>query len=344
MSKHFNSGALALLTAALAACTHDEPKPLVRETVTAPTGIVQSAPVAATRTVAGTVRSTNVSPLAAKVMGNVLRVHVAEGDRVRAGQLLVEIDPREARAQTSAASSAIAAAEANAALAQATFKRFDALRGRGSVSPQEFDDVKARRDAASAELDRVRAMSTQARTYLDDASVRAPMDGIVTARFVDPGAQAAPGMPLLTIEDARAHRVEAFVPEELRVKTGDTVRLQWDDAAEPVEAKVTRVQPSVDAATRSSLVQIDVPAGANLRSGTYVRVSFLEGQREAIRVPAAAIVRNGALTSVFVVGTDGVARMRLITVGENNEVLSGLAPGERIVTDAANVRDGVKVS
>jgi multidrug efflux pump subunit AcrA (membrane-fusion protein) len=150
-------------------------------------------------------------------------------------------------------------------------------------------------------------------------------------------------MPLLTIEDARAHRVEAFVPEELRVKAGDTVRLLWNDAVQPVEAKVTRVQPNVDATTRSSLVQIDVP-DANLRSGTYVRVSFLEGRRDAIRVPSGAIVRNGALTSVFVVGTDGVARMRLITVGEDNEVLSGLASGERVVTDATNVRDGVKVS
>ncbi len=342
MSKLFNSAALALLTAALISCGHDEPQPLARETVSAPTSVVQATPIASLRTVAGTVRSTNVSPLSAKIMGNVLRVNVSQGDRVKAGQLLVEIDPREARAQTSAASSAIAAAEANAAHAQATFKRFDALRSRGSVSPQEFDDVKARRDAATAELERMRAMSTQARTFLDYASVRAPMDGIVTARFVDPGAQASPGMPLLTIEDAKAFRVEALVPEDLRVTAGDTVRLQWNDTDPPVEAKVTRVQPNVDASTRSSLVQIDTDA--DVRSGSYVRVSFSEGQRDAIRIPEGSVVRHGALTSVFVVGADGVARMRLITLGEDDEVLSGLTSGERVVTDPTNVRDGVKVS
>lgn len=343
MSKHFSKAALAaLLATGVVACSHEEGPALVRESVNAATTVVQPGRIEATRAVAGVVRSANVSPLAAKVMGNVVRVHVAEGDRVKAGQLLVEIDPREGRAQTNAAASAIAAAEANAALAEATFRRFDALRARGSVSPQEYDNVKAQRDAAVAELERARAMSTQASVFLDHAQVRAPMNGIVTARFVDPGAQAAPGMPLLTVEDARAYRVDAMVPEDLAVREGDPVRLAWSNDS-TTEAKVTRVQPNVDPTTRSSEVQIALEA-APARSGAYVRVQFLTGEREAIRIPDSAIVRAGQLTSVFVVESDGVARMRLITLGEENEVLSGLAPGERIVTEPKSIRDGVKVS
>lgn len=343
------AGSLALL--AFLACSHDRPAPLARETVQAPTMVVQPRPVAATRTFAGTIRATNVSPLAAKVLGNVLRVHVREGDRVRAGQLLVEIDAREGIAQTNAAASTLAAAETNAALAEATFRRYDALRERGSVSLQEFDVVKARRDAAVAEVERARAVRTQARTHLDDASIRAPFDGIVSARFVDPGVQAAPGMPLLTLEDARTYRVEAFVPEDLQVREGDVVQL--DDE---MEATVLRVQPSVDATTRSSLVQIEWPGvvratnaevsaeTTRTRSGAYVRVTIRDGHRNAIRIPSRAIVTRGALTTIFVVGSDGVARMRIITMGDEGEVLSGLGPNERIVTDPANVRDGVKVS
>ncbi|HEX2834161.1 MAG TPA: efflux RND transporter periplasmic adaptor subunit [Thermoanaerobaculia bacterium] len=338
--------AAASLGAALAllACSHEPQAPLVRDRVQAPTMVVQPQPVAATRTFAGTVRATNVSPLAAKVLGNVLRVHVREGDRVRAGQLLVEIDAREAIAGTNAAASALAAAETNAALAEATFRRYDALRERGSVSLQEFDVVKARRDAAAAEVERARAVRIQARVQFDDASVRAPFDGIVSARFVDPGVQAAPGMPLLTIEDARAYRVEALLPEDLHVREGDVVQLDDDS-----DARVLRVQPGVDAATRSSLVQIEWPGGAangnrSTRSGAYVRVTVRGGRRNAIRIPSRAIVPRGALTTIFVVGSDGVARMRIITVGEEGEVLSGLAANERIVTDPAGVRDGVKVS
>ncbi|MGN6182321.1 MAG: efflux RND transporter periplasmic adaptor subunit, partial [Thermoanaerobaculia bacterium] len=253
MSKVFVS---AIGVIALVACSHEQPAEQSRETVRAQTMIVQRASVDSLRTFNGVVRSANVSPLAAKVMGNVLRVHVREGDRVRAGQLLVEIDARDATAQTNAASSALSAAEANAALAEATFRRFDALRARGSVSAQEFDDVKARRDAAIADVQRAKAMRAQANAYRDDANVRAPMDGIVTARFVDPGAQAAPAMPLLTIEDASAYRVEVMVPEDVVVRVGDAVRV--DGAA----ARVTRVQPSVGVATRSALLQVERSAGA----------------------------------------------------------------------------------
>lgn len=329
---------LVLLTAA--ACGgHEAAKPAERESVSAPTTVVQSTTIHATRAIAGTVRSANVSPLAARVIGNVVRVHVAEGDRVRKGQVLIEIDPREARAQTGAASSGIAAAEAHANLAETTFRRYAALRERNSVSQQELDDVRARRDAAQAELSRARAMAAQAATFLDYSIIRAPMDGVVTARFVDPGAQAAPGMPLLTIEDATTFRVEATVPEELSVRPGDRVIVE---AASPIEATVTRVQPNVDAITRASLVQIGIREA--LRPGSYVRVRFRTGERAALTVPPSAIVRRGQLTSVFVVDPEGVARMRLITVGDDGEILSGVDAGERIVTDASRVRDGVRVS
>lgn len=336
------AGAIALVAVPLflAACSKEETKVVERETVSAPTTIVQPATIPSTRTVAGIVRAANASPLAARVMGNILAVRVAEGDMVRRGQVLIEIDPREARAQSAAASSAVVAAESNAQLAETTFQRFAALRERNSVSAQEYDDVKAKRDAARAEASRVRSMAAQANTYVEYSLVRAPMDGVVTARYVDPGAQAAPGMPLLMVEDSRASRVEATVPEDLAVNIGDPVTIEA--AGQTFEAKVTRVQPRVDATTRSSLVKIDLPQPA--RPGTYVRVHFRTGERQAIVVPAEAVVRQGQLTSVFVVGADGVARMRLITLGSNNEVLSGLDGGERIVSRPATVRDGVKVS
>lgn len=332
-SKLSISAAMALL---LAACGHEAAKPLQRETVTAPTVIVQPAAIDATRAITGTVRSKNVSPLAAKVMGNVVRVHVAEGDRVRKGQVLVEIDAREARAQSGAATSAITAAEANAQLAETTWRRYAALRERQSVSAQELDTMRAQRDAAHAELARVRAMAAQAETFVDFTVIRAPIDGVVTARFVDPGAQAAPGMPLLAVEDANAFRVEATVPDDLHVRAGDAVTIDGRTL------RVSRVQPNVDARTRSSLVQIDLDTP--MRPGAYVRVLFRTGERTAITVPPSAIVRRGALTSVFVVDTDGVARMRLVRVGEGSEILSGLDAGERVVTEPKNVRDGVRVS
>lgn len=326
--------AAALLAAA---CGHEvtrEAGPAI--TVSAPTAVVRTATVASAHTAAGVVRSMTVSPLAARVVGNVVRVHVAEGDAVRAGQVLVEIDPRDGRAQSDAAAAALAAASAETALAEVTYRRFAALRERRAVSQQELDDVEARLAAARAGERRARAQAAQAQTFLDYSYVRSPIDGVVTARFVDAGAQAAPGSPLLTIEDPRAARVETSVPEGIELRVGDRVLV------EGTEGRVTHVQPSIDAASRTSLVKIGVDAP--LRSGAFVRVRIPAGKRQAVIVPPSAVVQRGALTSVFVVGTDGVARMRLITLGRDFEVLSGLEAGERIVTEPVRVRDGARIS
>jgi RND family efflux transporter MFP subunit len=367
------SKTLLLPALIVVACTQSE-KPIERETVDAPVIVVQRASLPSYHSVAGTVRSETTSTLAANVVGTVTRVHVGEGDRVRAGDLLVEIESREPRAQVDRARAgrseverAIEAARANAQLADATYRRYDALRERGSASQQEYDEAKARRTAAQAELDRLtarrdeaRAAATQAEAVLDFSRVRSPMDGVVTTRFVDPGAQAAPGVPLVSIESADAMRIDTNVPESVPVRAGDRAVVMFGDRE--IAARVTRVQPSVDAAARSALVKLQLegpspgasrhplPASrgeGSLRVGAYVKVLFPTGARDAVSVPQSALVQRGQLTSVFVVGSDRIARMRLITIGATaagrTEVLSGLAEGEQIITAPARVRDGVVV-
>jgi RND family efflux transporter MFP subunit len=356
MSSHSIKSALLLSAVLAAACAQPEKAP-VRETVDAPVSTVQRTALPDFHTVAGTVRSHTTSTLAANVVGTVVRVTVAEGDRVRAGDVLVEIDARERRAQAEGARAgregverAIDAATANAQLAETTFRRYEALHQRGSASAQEFDEARARHTAAQAELARLvaqrgqaRAASAQADAVLDYSSVRAPIDGIVTARFIDPGAQAAPGVALLTIEDDRATRVDASLPEGIAVRAGDQATVEAGQ--QRLTARVTRVQPSVDRGARSGLVQLELDRP--LRSGTYVRVSFPIGERTAVTVPLSALIRRGQLTSVFVLSPDRVARMRLITLGSSDgtraEVLSGLEAGESIVSAPAGIRDGVIV-
>jgi membrane fusion protein, multidrug efflux system len=121
-----------------------------------------------------------------------------------------------------------------------------------------------------------------------------------------------------------------------------------EGAARPVTARVTNVVPAVDPGTRSALVKIDLPRDSGLRSGAFVRVAFTVGSRNGITVPATAITQRGQLASVFVVGKDEIARMRLVTLGDPQglriEVLSGIDPGETIVPRVTNeIRDGVKV-
>jgi RND family efflux transporter MFP subunit len=350
------SKTLLVLAIAAAACTHRE-TPAERETVDAPVVIVQRASLPSIHSIAGTVRSETTSTLAANVVGTIVRVPVAEGDRVRAGQILVEIDSRAPRAEVERAYArrdeiehAIAAATANAQLAEAAHRRFSALHERGSASEQEYDEAKAKYAAAQAELNglaakrnEVHAAARAATAVLAFSSVRAPIDGVITARFVDPGAQAAPGVPLVRIERETATRVDAYVPEQVTVRVGDRANIRFGDRR--IEARVTHVQPSVDPAARSALVKLRL--AQPLRAGTSVNVSFAIGTRDSVTVPTAALVHRGQLTSVFVVDADGVARMRMITLGAtegaNAEILSGLTAGEQIVSVPHRVRDGVVV-
>jgi RND family efflux transporter MFP subunit len=347
---------LVLSALVLAACAHPD-KPPVREAVNAPVVTVRHTSLPSFHSVAGTVRTETTSTLSANVVGTVVRVLVGEGDRVRSGDVLVEIDARAPRAQVDRARAggeeverAIEAAAANAQLAEATYRRYSALHERGSASRQEYDEAKARHTTAQAELQRLgakrneaRAAAAQAEAALGFSSVRAPIDGVVSARFVDPGAQAAPGVALVTIENETAARVDANVPEHLSVRAGQPAVAIGGERR--VGARVIRVQPSVDSAARSALVklQLDEP----VRAGTYVKVSFPIGTRSVVTVPVTALVHRGQLTSVFVVGAGDVARMRLITLGTTDgaqaEVLSGLAAGERIVSAPDRVLDGVVV-
>ena len=371
----FDRRAFAAVAILFASCG-GEAAHVTTRTVSAPVEVVTSATLPETRIVAGTVRSTTVSPLAARVMGNVTRVLVSEGQHVRADDLLVEIDDREGRAKTEqaragssevdqailGANAAVLAVEANAALADATYKRFAALRDRASVSAQEFEEVAARKAGADAQLNQAKrgrdallarraqahAGVSEAETFLSFSRVRSPISGIVTARMIDPGAQTAPGVPLLTVEDDSQYRVETTVDEELAgsVHAGDAVTIE--NAGKPITARVTNVVSVVDPGTRSALVKIDLPRDSGLRSGAFVRVAFTVGSRSGITVPAAAITQRGPLASIFVLGKDGIARMRLVTLGEPQgqrvEVLSGLDPGETILPQVTNeIRDGVKV-
>lgn len=377
MTSIFSRKSLTLVALAVAAaCSkseHSAPAP----TVDAAIEVVHSAAVPQLRIVSGTVRSATVSPLSAKLMGNVTRVLVTEGDHVRAGQPLLEIDNRDIRAKADqaqaggreveqaidGATAAVAAAEANAAFANATYKRFAALRERGSVSPQEFEEVAAKRAGADAQLEQAKrghdallarrsgakAAVSEAETYLAYSVVRSPFDGIVTARFIDPGAQAAPGMPLLIVEDASHYRVEATLDEDLAqtVRAGDAVVV--DSGSRRIDARITNLVPSLDPSTRSALVKIDLPPGSGLRSGAFVKVGFKTGTRNAISVPPAAVAQRDGISSIFVIDGDGIARMRLVTLGDTAgdriEVLSGLDDGERIVPRITNeIRDGVRIT
>jgi multidrug efflux system membrane fusion protein len=300
----------------------------------------------------GTVRAAQTSTVASQMMGNIIEIRQHEGDRVQSGQVLAIIDdaqPRSAADQTTAAVNAaekeVSAADSDLALAESTLKRYQQLYDKKSVSPQEFDEIKARYQSAAARRDMARAAQAQAnaglaqaKTSLGYTRIRAPFAGVITEKKADTGTLASPGMPLFTIEDTRSYRLEVTVDEsELRlVHEGQTVPVTIDALGETqLSGKVVQIVPAADAASRSFLVKIQLPADPRLRSGLFGRALFPRGERSALVIPRTSLVERGQLQGVYVLDANELASLRYVTLGKSTaeqcEVLSGLQDGEKLV-------------
>lgn len=300
----------------------------------------------------GTVRAAQTSQVASQLMGTIMEIRAHEGDRVEQGQILAVLDDAQPRAAVEQASAALAAAgketaaaESDFGLAEATLKRYQQLYEKQSASPQEFDEIKARYQSAEARRDmavagqaQARAALTQAQTALGHTQIRAPFGGVVAEKKADAGTLASPGMPLFTIEDTRSYRLEATVDESeiLFARLGQIVPVRFDVFGDGrLSGKVAQIVPAADPASRSVLVKVELPADRRLRSGLFGRARFSRGERMTLLIPQTAVVERGQLRGAYVVGGDGIASLRYITLGETVErrveVLSGLDSGEKLI-------------
>ncbi len=345
---------LTTLTANLVGCSSE------RETVNAAPETVSNVSVIAAQAATipdvveavGTLRAAETSQLAAQMMGNIVEIRAHEGDRVQRGQVLAVIDDAQPRAALDRATAAdlaaqqeITASESDFALAEATFKRYQTLYEKKSVSPQEFDEVKARYQAAQVRREMARAGQSQAKaalqqahTALGYAHIVAPFDGLVTEKRADVGSLASPGMPIFTVEDLRHYRLEATVNEtDLRyVHQGQQVSVLIDALGDrELKGRVVEIVPAADPASRSFLVKIKLPSDAALRSGLFGRAQFARGQRSALLIPRSAVVERGQLQGIYVLDQNRIAGLRYITLGRSAagqvEVLAGLQAGEMLV-------------
>lgn len=325
----------------------------------------------------GTVRARVSVPIASKVLGYVREVNVQAGETVRSGQVLVVLDGRdlelsvrsaeaertEAKNSVPEADNAVTAAEASLSLARSTHRRINELFEKTSVSNQEMDEATAKLRQAEANrqiaLSRRRQLDARiahaeeavasAKVMLAYARITAPFSGIVTQRTVDPGVLAMPGVPLLTLEQTGAYRLEVPVEESRLplVRRGQPVAVTLDATPNPVQGRIGEIVPAVDTASHSFLVKIDLPPAMHLRSGLFGRASFAAGQRAVVSVPVSAIAEEGQIQSVFVAANGKVSR-RIITLGRTRdgrlEVLSGLAAADLVINPVpSGLRDGAPV-
>lgn len=351
---------LAATSALLAGCDSSQPASKAAPE-TAQARVVQSqqqlAPVNVRTT--GTIHAHESAVLSAQVMGRVQQVLVHEGDSVKAGQTLAILDDASMRASVDQAQAAVkavqgqqAAAQTQADLAQSTLARYQQLQAQKSVSPQEMDEVSRRAQAAAAQVEAIHAQSqaaqaqeASARTMLGYTRIRAPFSGVITARMVDPGALASPGVPLLQVDSAGALELQTTVDESVitHVRKGMSIPITVDAApGTAISGTVTDIVPAADPSSHSFLVKLTLPRSAQLRAGMYATAAIPTGSHQAILVPRSAVLLRGSLNCAYVLDANSIAQLRYITLGSTQgdmvEVLSGISAGEKLVDDP-NDRD-----
>lgn len=361
---------LLFLTLALAAGCGKKSEPVAgpagTETVVKAVTVTEvgTTPLAQTIELVGTVRARTSAAVAARVAGSITLLRVREGDRVKKGELLARLDARENQASAAAASAgmdearrALDEAASRKKLADTTFERYQRLYGEQAVTRQEFDVKQTEKELAAQGLARAEARLNQARelsrgagALADYTRISSPIAGLITAKHADLGSTVFPSQPIFTIEDEGSYLLELSLPESLlpQVKTGLKAEVTLDAIPGSKTLAIGEIVPAADPASRTFIAKIPL-SGKGLRSGMFGRAALPVGTTaNAVMVEKSALVERGNLTSVWVVGSDKIARMRLVkvgkTVGDRVELLAGLTGGERVVTAGAEkVSEGAKV-
>lgn len=282
---------------------------------------------------AGIAEPMQQATLSTKLMGTVTAVLVHEGDAVSAGQELLRLDAREMAAKANQVTASIADAEAMQKEAATNAARFRALYDDSAATRAQFDAAQTGLARANAGLSAARAAASELDAVSSYATVRAPFSGIVTARQVDPGAFAAPGMPLLTVQDVSSLRISATIAADAArlLKRGQRVAVNID--GDTATATVEGIVPTAS----GNLFTVNATVanrGNTHRAGSAATLYVATGTAHAIVVPRGAIIHEGDLTGVIIRGAQRDER-RWIRLGAMTsthvEVTSGVRAGETIV-------------
>lgn len=330
--------AMALL-AVLAGCGGE-----ATEEAAQPPAVTAEAPrlqqVARSLRVSGPVAAYEEMQLGVELNGlRVTALNVDVGQQVRAGQVLLTLDHRTLDSELAQARASMQEAEAALALARANYSRAETLAARQLISASQLDELRALRIQAEAQLATARARRDAAQLQRDFAELRAPADGIVSRRMVQPGQVVAAGTELLRL--IRYGRLEwrAELPERqlALVEVGNPVELAYQGST--ISGRVRAVSPGVDAESRTGTLYVDLPEPGPLKAGVYLEGRIVTGSGQALMLPSEAVVQRDGHAYVFVLDDGQVVQRRRVRTGLAEagriEIVEGLEPGRQVVVKGA---------
>jgi RND family efflux transporter MFP subunit len=352
---------LTISLAALAACSN-KAEPGAVEAGRPPVAVSVEAAVATdlvdTIDVVGTLEPKFTADVKSEVTGVVTEVYVTEWVPVKRGDKLARLDSRETEAGIETLKAAEAQAKVGQNRAQREHERAQQLKQYGLITPQALDDAKTAVEAADAAMTAARAQIKAAETRLSKLLITAPMDGVVALRGVSVGDRVenmGGNASMFRIVDNRVLDLTVSVPSSqlASVRVGQTLDFSSETLpGRTFSGTVKFINPAIDAASRSAKVVVEVPnADGALRGGAFAKGRMVVGRRAGVlQVRKEALLNwnlETAKAEVFVVNGDK-AQKRVVSTGTTSgasvEVLSGVQPGDQVVTRGAfALKDGDRI-
>lgn len=288
--------------------------------------------------VPGAVVPDQKAQIASRLMGYIKNLDVKVGQEVKSGQLLFSIDSTDVNSQILKAKSGYQQAQAALKDAKLDFDRFAKLYKEDSVSKQQFDKISLQYKVAQENLVAAKTGLNQAKAQLNYANVKAPFDGVVVEKMAVAGGLAAPGNPVLTLENLTSLSVRTQVAEDLFavLRPGDEAEVVVDGQPRPLVGTIYTLVSAADPKTRTHTVKLSLPAMINVNSGTFARVGFKRGERQTMMVPTSAVLNRSGILGVFVL-EDGKANFHMVRlggiIGDRVEIQAGVNLGDLVVID-----------
>ncbi len=330
---------------ALAACSKPAPPPEPVRSVKLIT--VGEQPLESGAEFAGEVRARVEARLGFRVGGKITRRHAELGQRVKAGDVLAQLDPQDYQLAASAAKAQVTAAQTNRDLAAADYKRFKDLREQNFISGAELERRHAALKAAQAQLEQAQAQMTGQGNQAGYTTLVADAAGVVTAVDAEPGQVVAAGTPVVRIALDGPRDAVFAVPEDrvARIKPGSAVDVRPWGASSAMKGQVREVAASADPVTRTFTVKVTLDGKESLALGTTVTVTPNALERsmlQAIKLPTSALRQDGKSAAVWVLDTASMTvRLQpvVIATADGNDVViaSGLQPGMQVVVAGVHV-------
>lgn len=306
--------------------------------------------------VSGSIKAVQSALVKAKTPGEIAGLSKREGETVAAGEILARIDSTEAKARVRQAEQQAAGAEAQLGIAQRAQENNQALVQKGFISATALETSSANLAAAQANHLAALAALDIARKSLGDTTVRSPLAGQISARMVQNGERVGIDARIFEVLDLSAFELEAALApaEAAAIRPGQTAQLTVEGIEVPVSAEVSRINPNVQAGSRSVLVYLRVPAASGMRQGLFAQGQIFTGELEGLALPLSSVrndkpqpyvqlVREGRVAHVTVsLNRQGVLKgepMLLIATGS-----SDLKAGDNILrVTAGAIREGTAV-